>query len=72
MGAPEERARRKKGGDEKKAMVAFLGFILATLRYFLAERNCWTEKNVPFQPFGVFKNPARVCTVTNVYEINHI
>ena len=30
------------------------------------------RKNGPFQPFSVFKNPARVCTVTNVYEINHI
>ena len=54
--------RGKKGGEEKKAMVTLSVFIMATLL---------DGKNGPFQPFGVFKNPARVCTVTNVYEVNH-
>ena len=43
MEKEKERARRRKGGNEKKAMVAFLVFIMATL----------TEKDN-----SVFKNPA--------------
>ena len=40
----KEGARRRKGGEEKKTMVALLVFIMATLRVFLAERNCSTQK----------------------------
>ena len=39
----KERARRKKVGEEKKAMVALLVFILATLEIF-GRKNCWTQK----------------------------
>ena len=36
--------RSKKGGEEKKTMVALLVLIMATLdNYFSAERNCWTQ-----------------------------
>ena len=45
MEKEKERARRRKGGDEKKAMVAFLFFIMATL----AEKD---------NSGNVFKNPA--------------
>ena len=45
MEKEKERARRRKGGHEKKAMVAFLVFIMATL----------TEKD---NSGNVFKNPA--------------
>ena len=36
----KERSSRRKGGQEKKEMVALLVFIIATL----AEKNCWTQK----------------------------
>ena len=54
----KETARRKKGGEQKKAMIALLVFITATL-----EKNCWTQKG----PFGgnVFKNPARRFNLQN-------
>ena len=39
----KERARRKKVGEEKRAMVALLVFILATLEIF-GRKNCWTQK----------------------------
>ena len=45
MEKEKERARRRKGGHEKKEMVAFLVFIMATL----------TEKD---NSGNVFKNPA--------------
>ena len=45
MEREKERARRRKGGNEKKAMVAFLVFIMAAL----------TEKD---NSGNVFKNPA--------------
>ena len=45
MEKEKERARRRKGGNEKKAMVAFLVFIMATL----------TEKD---NSVNVFKHPA--------------
>ena len=54
----KKRAGRKKVGEEKKAMVALLVFILATLESF------WPKKLLDAKdPFGdnVFKNPAR-CT----------
>ena len=35
--------RRRKRGEEKKAIVALLVFIIATLE-FLAEKNCSTQK----------------------------
>ena len=49
----KERSRRRKGGEEKKGMVALLVFIIATL----AEKNCWTQKG----PFGdnFINYPAR-------------
>ena len=40
MEGEKERARREKGGEEKKAMVSLLVFIIATL----AEKNCTTQK----------------------------
>ena len=40
-----KRARRRKGGKEKKAMVVHLGFIMATLEIaFDRKKNCWTQK----------------------------
>ena len=36
----KERSSRRKGGQEKKDMVALLVFIIATL----AEKNCWAQK----------------------------
>ena len=36
----KERAKRKKGGEEKRAMLALLVFIMATL----AGKKCWTQK----------------------------
>ena len=36
----KERTRSHKGGEEKKAMVALLVFIMATLEMYY----CWTEK----------------------------
>ena len=49
MEKEKEKGRRRKGGDEKKAMVAFLVFIMATL----------VEKD---NSGNVFKNPARLVT----------
>ena len=40
----KETERRKKGGVEKKAMVALLVFMMATLEIFWPEKNCWTQK----------------------------
>ena len=53
----KERARRKKGGEEKKAMAAPLIFIMATLDSFWPKKKLLDAKS----PFGgdVFKNPAR-------------
>ena len=70
----EERRRREKSNG---CTLSFYNGYFEIFFYngyfeFLAEKNYWTEKNGPFQLLGVFKNPARVCTVTNVYEINHI
>ena len=41
----EKKKERGEGKEEKrkKAMVALLVFIMATLE-FLAEKNCWTQK----------------------------
>ena len=52
----KERARRKEGGEEKKAMVALLVFIMATLD-FLAEKRLLDRKSP--SSGNVFKNPAR-------------
>ena len=35
----KERARRKKGGEEKKSKIAFLVFIIATFDIFLSEKK---------------------------------
>ena len=56
MKGEKERARRKTGGEEKKAVVALLVFIMATLELLF-----WPKKTVDAKgPFGgnVFKNPA--------------
>ena len=40
-----KRATRRKGGEEKKAMVALSVFIMTTLEIVLGrKKNCWTEK----------------------------
>ena len=41
-----------KGGEEKKAVVALLVFIMATLEILAEKKNCWTKK-------VYFKNPTR-------------
>ena len=58
----KERRKRKseeirKGGEEKKAMVALLVFIIATLEIVFGRKKLLDAKG----PFGdnVFKNPAR-------------
>ena len=56
MEKEKERARRRKGGHEKKAMVAFLVFIMATL----------TEKD---NSGNVFKNPAYIYIFINNYSL---
>ena len=48
----QERARRKKGREEKKAMVALLVFIMATLE------KCWSEEIYLAARGNVFKIPA--------------
>ena len=35
---------RRKGGEEKKAMVALSVFIIATLEIVFGPKNCWTQK----------------------------
>ena len=49
--------RRRKGGEEKKAMVALLVLIMATLEIVFGRKKLLDAKG----PFGdnVFKNPAR-------------
>jgi len=44
----KERRKRKgeeirKGGEEKKAMVALLVFTMATLEIVFGQKNCWTQ-----------------------------
>ena len=41
-----ERGRRKKGREQKKAMVALLVFILAILEMFLNSKMCLSETSV--------------------------
>ena len=62
----EERRRREKSNG------CTLSFYNGYFEIVFARKKLLDGKNGPFQLFGVFKNPARVCTVTNVYEINHI
>ena len=38
--------KKKERGEEKKAMVALLVFIMATLDLGLAEKNCWTQTGI--------------------------
>ena len=40
----KERARRRKGGEEKKALVALSVFIIATLKIVFDGKNCSTQK----------------------------
>ena len=49
--------RRRKRGEDKKAMVALLTFIIATLKIDFGRKKLWDVKG----PVGdnVFKNPAR-------------
>ena len=53
---PKERARRRKGGEEKKA-VALLVFVIATLEIIFGRKKLLDAKGL----FGdnVIKNPAR-------------
>ena len=53
----KERARRRKGGEEKQAMVALLVFIIPTLEIVFGRKKLFHTKG----PFGdnVIKNPAR-------------
>ena len=53
----KERARRRKGGEEKQAMVALLVFIIPTLEIVFGRKTLFHTKG----PFGdnVIKNPAR-------------
>ena len=53
----KERTRRRKGAEEKKAMVALLVFIIATLERVFGRKKLFDAKG----PFGdyVIKNPAR-------------
>ena len=56
----KERARRRKGGEQKKeATVADSGlvFIIATLEIDLLRKNCGTQTEGPFGD-NVFKTPA--------------
>ena len=52
----KERARRRKGGEEKQAMVALLVFIIPTLEIVFSRKKLFHTKG----PFGdnVIKNPA--------------
>ena len=53
-GNEKKKAGRRKGGEEKKAMVALLVFKIATLEIvFDRRKNCWTQKVLDIQ---VFKN----------------
>ena len=62
MKGEKERSRRKRGGEEKKAVVALLVFIMATLELLF-----WPKKKLldAKGPFGgnVFKNPARYINI---------
>ena len=59
----EERRRREKSNG------CTLSFYIGYFEIEFRRKKLLDGKNGPFQPFGVFKNPARVCTVRNV---NHI
>ena len=61
MKGEKERARRKRGGEEKKAKVALLVFIMATLELLFGRKKLFDAKG----PFGgnVFKNPARYINI---------
>ena len=43
-GKEKNKARRRKGGEEKKAMVLHLNCYNGYFGDTLAEKNCWTEK----------------------------
>ena len=53
----KERARRRKGGEEKKALVALSVFIIATLKIVFGRKKLFDAKG-PFDD-NVIKNPAR-------------
>ena len=53
----KERARRRKGGEEKKALVALSVFIIATLKIAFGPKKLFDAKG-PFDD-NVIKNPAR-------------
>ena len=53
----KERARRRKGGEEKKALVALSVFIIATLKIAFGRKKLFDAKG-PFDD-NVIKNPAR-------------
>ena len=60
MKGEKERARRKRGGEEKKSGGCTLSFFNGYFRVtFLAEKNCSTQK----VQGNVFKNPARYINI---------
>ena len=67
-GKEKGKEREEKGGEEKKAMVALLVSIVATLE-FLAANKMLDGKG----PFGgnVLNNPAR-CTSATAFRIVHV
>ena len=57
MKGEKERARRRKGGEEKRAMVALLVFVTATVEIVFGRKKLLDAK-APFRD-NVFKSPAR-------------
>ena len=66
----KERARRRKGGEEKQAVVSLLVFIIPTLEIVLGRKKLFHTKG----PFGdnVIKNSARYISidVTSHFKIS--
>ena len=54
-----ERARRKKGGEEKKAKGLLFGFIMAALEIIFGRKNCLMEIKRGLFGGNLLKNPAR-------------
>ena len=57
MKGEKERASRRKGGEEKKAIVALLVFVTATVEIVFGRKKLLDAKT-PFRD-NVFKSPAR-------------